>query len=155
MVPISYLMCTSLFIQMPNLQYPEVTIGALLYKKDKILLLKSHKWNDKYILPCGHIEFGESATDAVKREVKEETNLKVEDIEFLHIEELINSNEFQDTKRHFVCLQFSCRAKSREVTLNDEAQEFIWTTPQDALKLDIELITRKTIEKYTKTQHVK
>ena len=139
---------------MQNLQYPEVTIGALVYNNDKILLLKSHKWKNKYILPCGHIKFGESAIEAVAREVNEETNLKVEDIEFLRIEELINSKEFQDTKRHFVCLQFSARANTQEVTLNDEAQEFIWIIVEEALKLDIESITRKTIETYIKTQHI-
>ncbi len=54
--------------------YPEPTVGALIVNKEgKILLTKSHKWFDKYTLPGGHIEVGETMKEAIIREVKEET----------------------------------------------------------------------------------
>ncbi len=41
--------------------FPEPTVGALIVNKEgKILLARSHKWFDKYTLPGGHIEVGES-----------------------------------------------------------------------------------------------
>ena len=57
--------------------YPEPTVGALIINnKKEILLVKSHKWlNNKYSVPGGHVEIGESFEEAIIREVKEETGL--------------------------------------------------------------------------------
>ncbi len=60
------------------MQYPEITVGAVIFNSDnKILLCKSHKWNDKYIIPGGHIELGEKMETALKREILEETGLEI------------------------------------------------------------------------------
>src|SRR5438034_9510417 len=68
--------------------YPEPTVGALIVNKEgRILLTKSHKWFDKYTLPGGHIEVGETMKEAVIREVKEEVGLDVEVVEFLLMQE--------------------------------------------------------------------
>ena len=106
---------------------PRVTIGALVFNQQgELLLLKSPKWNNKYIVPGGHVEFGEKLADTVKREVKEETGLEVNNIQFLKVLELIQSDEYYDPNTHFVCIQFTCNAKSTEIVLNDEAEEYIW-----------------------------
>ena len=59
--------------------YPEPTVGALIINnKKEILLVKSHKWlNNKYSVPGGHVEIGESFEEAIIREVKEETGLDI------------------------------------------------------------------------------
>ena len=57
-------------------EFPEVTVGALIFNPDgKLFLVKSHKWHDKYVMPGGHIELGETAENALKREIKEETGI--------------------------------------------------------------------------------
>ena len=62
-----------------NQIYPEPTVGALvLNNQNKILLVKSHKWiNNRYSVPGGHVEIGESLSTAIIREVKEETGLEI------------------------------------------------------------------------------
>jgi len=73
---------------MPPQKYPEPTVGALIFNsKDQLFLMKSHKWRDNYVVPGGHIELGETLKDALIREVKEETNLDIYDIEFLLFQE--------------------------------------------------------------------
>ena len=52
----------------------------IVNKEGKILLAKSHKWFDKYTLPGGHIELGETMEEAVEREVKEEVGINVGDV---------------------------------------------------------------------------
>ena len=111
--------------------------------------MKSPKWHDKYVIPGGHIELGEKMEDALKREIKEETNLEIFDIEFLSFQEFIFDPAFKK-KRHFILFDFSCKTKSTEVKLNEEGTEFIWATPTEALKLPVEPYTIIAIEEYLK-----
>ncbi|MFH1294351.1 MAG: NUDIX domain-containing protein, partial [Candidatus Aenigmatarchaeota archaeon] len=83
--------------------------------------------------------------DAVRREVKEETGLDVDVIEFIKPTEFIFDPVFYK-RRHFVFLDFFCKAGSSDVQLNDEAEEFVWVTPEEALKMALEPYTRPLIE---------
>jgi diadenosine hexaphosphate hydrolase (ATP-forming) len=56
----------------------EATAGGVVYRKDKgeveILLIQDAK--DRWTIPKGHIEKGETAKQAAEREIMEETGLK-------------------------------------------------------------------------------
>jgi nucleoside triphosphatase len=129
--------------------YPEPTVGGLIVNDEgKILLAKSHKWFDKYTLPGGHIEVGETMREAVVREVKEETGLDVEVEEFLLLQEAIFTEEFWKRK-HFIFFDFLCRSKGHEVKLDGrELQEYVWEYPGAAFKLNLDSFTKKALEKY-------
>src|SRR6266496_5814072 len=129
--------------------YPEPTVGALIVNREgKILLAKSHKWFDKYTLPGGHIEVGETMEEAVKREVREEVGLDVEVVEFLLMQEAIFAKEFWQ-KKHFIFFDFFCRVGDQEVKLdNDELQDFVWVYPGAAFNLNLDSFTWKTVAQY-------
>jgi nucleoside triphosphatase len=113
---------------MAEQQFPEPTVGALIFNsEDKVFLMRSHKWRDSYIMPGGHIELGERMEDALKREIKEETNLDVYDIEFICFQESAFDDVFWK-KRHFIFFDYACRTDSTDVRLNHEGQEygFLW-----------------------------
>lgn len=127
-------------------QYPEPTVGALIFNQEgKVLLLKSGKWRNKYVIPGGHIELGETMEDALRREIKEETGLDIYDIEFVSLQEFIFDESFHE-KRHFIFLDFVCKTDSNEVVLNFESQEYVWVSLEKALKLPIDPYTRRLIE---------
>jgi len=129
--------------------FPEPTVGALIVNDEgKILLAKSHKWFDKYTLPGGHIEVGESMIDAVRREVKEEVGLDVEVVETLLVQEAIFAPEFYK-KKHFIFIDFYCKSKDQQVKLDqDEIQDYIWVFPGAAYNLKLDSFTRKTLDRY-------
>jgi nucleoside triphosphatase len=142
-------------IKMPttNKLIPRATIGAIIFNKNgEILLLRSKKWHNRHIAPCGHVEFGEKLTAAVKREVWEETGLRVSDIKLIRVGEMISSTEYFDKKCHFVSLNYSCLADSDEVKLNKEAESYLWLKPLGALKLKLDSLTREAIEKSCETR---
>ena len=131
-------------------KYPEPTVGALIFNsKGEILLIKSYKWKDMFVMPGGHIEVGETMEQALKREIKEETGLDIFDIKFLCFWEYIFGDGFIKNK-HFIFFDFLCRTNSSEVKLNKEGQEFIWISPEKAMDLKIESYTKKTIKQYLK-----
>lgn len=134
-------------IEQPQL-VPEPTVGGLIFNdKGEIFLMKSDKWRGMYCIPGGHIELGETLIDAVKREIKEETNLDVDNIEFHSIQDCIFCENYYE-KRHFIFIDFICTAVSDKVILNDEGFEYVWVSPENINKYSVEPYTLKMIEFY-------
>ena len=63
-----------------NLKYPQAVSMAIVKHKDKILLLKrtsdDYLYPNKWTLPGGYLEKGETFNDCIKREIIEEIGLK-------------------------------------------------------------------------------
>ena len=132
--------------------YPEPTVGGIVYNpEDEILLLKSRKSKERYVIPGGHIELGERTEETVLREVKEETGLDVYDVEFVMMQECIYDEGFYK-KRHFIFFDYTCRTDSPEddVVLNHEAQAYTWVTLEQALDMSLDPYTRRLIEEVNK-----
>ncbi len=134
--------------------FPEPTVGALIVNdQGKILLARSHKWFDKYTLPGGHIEVGETMVGAVKREVKEEVGLDVDVVDFLLIQEAIFATEFYK-KKHFIFIDFYCKSRDEQVKLDQkEIQDYVWVYPGAAYNLKLDSFTKKTIDEYLEKNH--
>lgn len=133
---------------MAKQQFPEPTVGALIFNpQGEIFLMKSHKWRDKYVIPGGHIELGESFEEALKREIKEETGLRIYRIKFINLQEFIFDKAFWK-KRHFIFLNYACKTKSTKIKLNSEGQEYVWVSLKKARELPMEPYTRRAIKEY-------
>jgi nucleoside triphosphatase len=133
-------------MQMAEQTFPEPTVGVFIFNPaGELLLLKSHKWPGKYVVPGGHVELGERLEQAAVREAKEETGLDVHDLKFICFQQFIYDLSFW-RRRHFIFFDYACRAESTEVRLNDEAQEHIWVRPEAALRLPLDSYTRRSLE---------
>jgi nucleoside triphosphatase len=131
--------------------FPEPTTGVFIFDPHgKLLLLQSHKWPGKYVVPGGHVELGERIEAAARREALEETGLEIHDLRLLVWQEFIYDPAFWKP-RHFIFFDYACRTDSTDVHLNDEAEGYIWVDPQAALDLPIDSYTRVSIEKYLKS----
>jgi phosphoglycolate phosphatase-like HAD superfamily hydrolase/ADP-ribose pyrophosphatase YjhB (NUDIX family) len=122
---------------------PESTVGALIFNRaGEALMILTHKWSNLWGIPGGKIKWGEPAQAALRREIKEETNLDVKDIRFALVQDCIHSREFY-RDAHFVLLNYTCRCAGRpHVVLNEEGREFRWVNPAAALKMDLNTPTR-------------
>lgn len=133
------------------ISHPICTVGALIFDMNgKVLMIRTQKWSNLWGIPGGKIKFGEASLDALRREIKEETNLDVEDIRFVLVQDCIHSKEFY-RDAHFVLLNYTCRTHDgANVKLNEEAQEFRWVSLEEALRLELNTPTKILLERVTK-----
>jgi len=131
-----------------NHPYPIPTVAAMILNPaGEVLLLKSLKWNGLFGFPGGKIDYKERVEDALVREIKEETGLVVYNFRFFMVQELISEIEFIH-ETHFISINYLCHSHSSEIILNNEASDYVWCLPVDALALSINRPTRIMIEQY-------
>jgi len=122
--------------------HPVATVGALIHDHSgQVLMVRTHKWSNLWGIPGGKIRRGEASVEALRREIREETALEIDQIRFALVQDCIDSGEFERPE-HFLLLNYIARAASKEVCLNDEAEEFRWVKPADALSMELNHPTR-------------
>lgn len=131
----------------PRSAFPIPTVGALIRDDSgRMLLFKTAKWSGMWGIPGGKIEWGEPSEEALRREVREETGLEIERIQFVMVQDSIASTEFY-REAHFILLNYTCLAlPGQSVTLNGEAQEFVWVHWEQAFELPLNTPTRRLLE---------
>ncbi|HEY1171910.1 MAG TPA: NUDIX domain-containing protein [Verrucomicrobiae bacterium] len=127
---------------------PIATVGALIFNDaGKVLMVRTHKWSDLWGIPGGKIKWGETSEEALRRELLEETNLTVEDVQFVLVQDCIHSTEFY-RDAHFILLNYTCRSRGAQmVRLNEEAEEWRWVTLAEAMKLPLNVPTVNFLKK--------
>jgi len=81
---------------------PRVGVGIIVIKNNQILLGKRKNAHGSgfWSPPGGHLEFGESFEDCARRELLEETGLKVEDI----VQGAITNDIFIEENKHYITI---------------------------------------------------
>jgi len=100
---------------------------------------------DKWALPGGHIDIGETAIEAVKRETKEETGLGTEGVKFFNYYDEF----FPQIKIHAIVLIFTANSEG-ELKTNGEVTETAWITKNDISKYEFAFKHEKIITEYFK-----
>ena len=128
-----------------------VAAGAIIehVSTKEILLVKTHKWGDRYSMVGGKVKRNERLDESLLREVKEETSLLGKIGRHLAtFDQIKNSGYYQLGVQH-IFVDNVVSVESKKVQLNEEAQEHIWIPAKEALKyLDIEPNARHTVELY-------
>lgn len=102
-----------------------------IMRGENILLLFSNHLN-KWHLPGGHIEVGETFEQGLKREVREETGI---DLKFYH--------KIRQPQSH-ICLYIGC-LQPGTIRLSNEHSKHIWVPLYKSLNLDVCKFTYRDI----------
>jgi len=115
-----------------------VAITALIKNKagDKFLIVKRHKneiaFPGKWAFPGGKVEKGQNVLETLKKEIMEEVGLEIEDSK-----KFIKDYTFIRPDNHNVVgLCFEVIAKTEDVTISEDAEDFKWITPEELLDFD-------------------
>lgn len=118
-------------------------------REREILLVRTHKWGDRWSVVGGKVRRGERLLDALAREAREETGLTVQPGAHLATFDQIKGSGYYRAGMQHIFVDYVARADSKHVTLNEEAQAHLWIPAREALSsLDIEPNARHIVELY-------
>jgi len=121
----------------PNSIHPAAAVA--LFNSSGNLLLLRRKDNDKWTMPGGTLDFGESMADCAVREVREETGLQIRLTDLIgtytdpHILIAYSDGEV----RQEYTLVYAAEIESGELEIDDESKEATWVPLSSAVELPL------------------
>lgn len=132
--------------------FPIISVrGIISNSKNEILLLKraiQDSFGGNWCLPGGKVDYGFTVIDAIRKEIKEETNLECTSIEFLFY---LDSLPTDDNPMHYIVFYFLCGIKGNLV-LNEESDGYMWVNSSDVHNYSVVFGNEKGIELFSAQQ---
>jgi ADP-ribose pyrophosphatase YjhB (NUDIX family) len=126
----------------------ELCVRAIIRHNGKILVCQ-HKGKNYYFFPGGHINFGETAEDALKRELNEELYISINKFSFIGAIENIFKEEGRE--HHELDLVFDVKAKNVKDRSKEDHIDFVFfDTKRFAKETIFPLALRDNIVKWLK-----
>jgi len=117
----------------------------------EVLLVRTHKWKDRYSVVGGKVRRNERLDDALRREIKEETGLDAGIGGHLCTFDQISGSGYYQAGVQHVFVDKIVKVGSKNVRLNEEAQEYVWMPAAAALaELPMEPNAKHTLELYAR-----
>jgi 8-oxo-dGTP diphosphatase len=112
--------------------HPVVGVGAVVIDGGRVLLVKRGKepLRGRWLIPGGTVELGESLTDAIVREVREETGLTVRPGEVVLVFDRID-RDGEDIRYHYVIVDYVCELVGGDLEAGSDADDALFVPISD------------------------
>jgi 8-oxo-dGTP diphosphatase len=106
---------------------PIVGVGGIVIQGNQVLLIRRGRepLKGEWSIPGGMLELGESLTDGVRREILEETGLKVRPLEALAVLDRIEKNG-KRVQYHYVIVDYVCRPTGGRLKSGSDVLDARW-----------------------------
>jgi 8-oxo-dGTP diphosphatase len=128
---------------------PILAVGAVIENDAGAILLvlrgrppREGEWS----IPGGKVEWGEPVQDAIRREVEEETGLKIDLMGLIDIVDSLIADESGSLAHHHVLLDYAARATSGTVRAGDDVLEAKWVARESLNDYPMWKKTRRVID---------
>ncbi len=107
---------------------PYVGVGVIVFRDREVLLIKRNKEPNKgqWSIPGGKQIIGETSAEAAKRELLEETGVKVDQLLLVDVVDTIIPDVEGKIKYHYTLVDYMGQWLSGETRPGDDAQEVRW-----------------------------
>ena len=127
---------------------PTVGVSGLSQRRGRVLLVQRgtppNRW--KWSLPGGGVEWGESLRDALVRELREETGLRVRPGRLVDVVDVRLPSRAR-LRYHFVVAVFRVRIMGGRLGPGAEEADARWVRLEDLDALDVEEVTRLLLKR--------
>ena len=116
-----------------ELEKVKILQKSIVSYKNKLLILQRNKDDSLggfWDLPGGNLEFLEKMETGMKREIKEETGLKVSKVELIETKEIIVKLK----RKHFLLFLYKTETSSDKIKLSKEHQDYRWIDVKEISK---------------------
>jgi ADP-ribose pyrophosphatase YjhB (NUDIX family) len=112
---------------------PIVGIGVVVLRGDTVLLVRRGKPPNEgsWTLPGGAQEIGETAAEAARRELLEETGVEVGDLHFAAVVDSIRRDGDGRVQYHYTIVDFCARWTAGEPVAATDVTEAVWAPLDD------------------------
>jgi ADP-ribose pyrophosphatase YjhB (NUDIX family) len=112
---------------------PYLAVSAAIIRDGRVLVARRARGPalGVWTMPGGVVEAGETLTEALVREIEEETALTIEPVALAGHREVVVRDGDRKVSRHFVILCFASRLVGGELKLNEELAEARWLRPEE------------------------
>lgn len=139
-------------IMSENINKPKVGLGVVIINKEGKVLIGKRKGShaQKYSIPGGHLELGETFEEGTIREVKEEADLDIINPKVIGVTN--NLETYREENKHYISVILLVENYTGELknVEPDKCEEWVWCDPKnlpqphfDASRLGIECYVKK------------
>ncbi|WP_446224826.1 NUDIX hydrolase [Nocardia sp. IBHARD005] len=117
----------------------KVAVSAVVLDDSGRILMIRRTDNDRYAIPGGGLEAGETVSEAVAREVLEETGIEVSVTDLVGVfsnpGHVIAYDDGEVRQEFSIC--FRANPVGGSLRTSSESKEVLWVTPQDISSLNV------------------
>jgi 8-oxo-dGTP diphosphatase len=119
--------------------YPRLGVGAVVFHGQRVLLVRrgGPPSADKWSLPGGLVELGETTEEAVRREVREECGCDVRLLGLAGVLDRVIRDGAGRVRYHWVLVDYAAVADSDAICAGTDAAEARWVHVDEVAELDV------------------
>lgn len=133
-------------------QYWHESVGVFVFNSEnKILFFERTIYPFAFTIPAGHLDIGEDTHTAAIRELVEETQIAIENLDLFSIEDIVGDKCRRGSDLHKWNVYTAQIEKTRNINICDEGKNPVWMSIDEALKKELTYPVRFLLQKYKKS----